>query len=110
MAKVQAQYATWRNRDMKWLPGRCPPDTAAAADAVPRTAGRPAARHPGAAAPAPRGNPGCRVRAAPVTIHGRATWTVVDASRPTGREVEQFLHWLRAIGRSRTPSARMHAT
>ena len=30
MAKVQVQYATWRNRDMKWLPGALPTDTAAA--------------------------------------------------------------------------------
>ena len=35
-----------------------------------------------------------------MTIHGRASWTVVDASGLPVGEVEQFLHWLRAIGRS----------
>lgn len=40
------------------------------------------------------------MRAAPVTVHGRASWTVVDdRGLPLG-EVEQFLHWLRAVGRS----------
>ena len=51
----QAQYATWRKRDMKWLPGHflpTPPQPRRCRG--PPTAGRPAARHPGAA-PAPRG-------------------------------------------------------
>lgn len=40
------------------------------------------------------------MRAAPVTVHGRASWTVVDGSGLPIGEIEQFLHWLRAVGRS----------
>ncbi len=40
------------------------------------------------------------MRAAAVTVHGRASWTVVDdVGLPIG-EIEQFLHWMRAVGRS----------
>lgn len=40
------------------------------------------------------------MRAAPVTVHGRQSWTVVDERGLPIGEIEQFLHWLRAIGRS----------
>ena len=35
-----------------------------------------------------------------MTVHGRPSWTVVDACGLPVAEVEQFLHWLRAVGRS----------
>ncbi|WP_061005889.1 MULTISPECIES: tyrosine-type recombinase/integrase [Mycobacteriaceae] len=40
------------------------------------------------------------MRAAPVTVHGRPSWTVVDDLGLPIDEIEQFLHWLRAVGRS----------
>lgn len=40
------------------------------------------------------------MKAAPVTVHGRPSWTVVDARGLPIVETEQFLHWLRAIDRS----------
>jgi len=40
------------------------------------------------------------MRAAPVTVHTRPSWTVVDDRGLPITEVEQFLRWLRAIGRS----------
>lgn len=40
------------------------------------------------------------MRAAPVTVHGRPSWTVVnDVGLPIA-EIEQFVHWMRAVGRS----------
>ena len=36
----------------------------------------------------------------PVTVHGRSSWTVSDSSGLPVTEIEQFLHWQRAIGRS----------
>ncbi len=41
------------------------------------------------------------MRAAPVVVHDRPSWTVVDEDGLPIAEVEQFLHWLRAVGRSR---------
>lgn len=41
------------------------------------------------------------MRAAPVTVDGKPSWTVVDDRGLPIVEVEQFLHWLRAVGRSR---------
>ena len=35
-----------------------------------------------------------------MTVHGRQSWTVVDSRGLPIVEIEQFLHWLRAIGRS----------
>jgi hypothetical protein len=35
-----------------------------------------------------------------VTAHGQASWTVVDSRGLPIVEIEQFLHWLRAVGRS----------
>jgi integrase/recombinase XerD len=40
------------------------------------------------------------VKAAPVTVHGQASWTVIDGCGLPLVEIEQFLHWLRAVGRS----------
>lgn len=40
------------------------------------------------------------MRAAPVTVHGVRSWTVVDQQGLPVLEIEQFLHWQRAIGRS----------
>jgi integrase/recombinase XerD len=40
------------------------------------------------------------VRAAPVTVLGRPSWTVIDDHGLPIVEVEQFLHWLRAVDRS----------
>lgn len=40
------------------------------------------------------------MRAAPVTVHERPSWTVVDDNGLPIAEVEQFLHWMRAVGRS----------
>lgn len=40
------------------------------------------------------------MRAAPVTVHGQPSWTVVDGGGLPIGEIEQFLHWLRAVGRS----------
>lgn len=48
------------------------------------------------------------MRAAPVTVHGRASWTVVDDEGLPVMEVEQFLHWMRAVGRS-TNTVRSYA-
>lgn len=36
----------------------------------------------------------------PVTVHGSSSWTVVDERGLPVAEVEQFLHWLRAVDRS----------
>jgi integrase/recombinase XerD len=41
------------------------------------------------------------MKAAPVTVHDQPSWTVVDQDGLPIAEVEQFLHWLRAVGRSR---------
>jgi site-specific recombinase XerD len=35
-----------------------------------------------------------------VTVHGKPSWTVVDDDGLPIGEIEQFLHWLRAVGRS----------
>lgn len=35
-----------------------------------------------------------------MTVHGKPSWTVVDDRGLPVVEVEQFLHWLRAVGRS----------
>lgn len=35
-----------------------------------------------------------------MTVHGQPSWTVVDDHGLPIAEVEQFLHWLRAVGRS----------
>ncbi len=35
-----------------------------------------------------------------MTVHGRSSWTVVDPCGLPIVEIEQFLHWLRAVGRS----------
>lgn len=35
-----------------------------------------------------------------MTVHGQPSWTVVDAHGLPVDEIEQFLHWLRAVGRS----------
>lgn len=35
-----------------------------------------------------------------MTVHGQASWTVVDSCGLPIVEIEQFMHWLRAIGRS----------
>lgn len=35
-----------------------------------------------------------------MTVHGRSSWTVVDSCGLPIVEIEQFLHWLRAVGRS----------
>lgn len=48
------------------------------------------------------------MRAAPVTVHGRPSWTVVDDDGLPIAEVEQFLHWMRAVGRS-TNTVRSYA-
>ncbi|MEC4873956.1 site-specific integrase [Mycobacteroides chelonae] len=40
------------------------------------------------------------MRAAPVTVLGRPSWTVIDDHGLPIVEVEQFLHWLRAVDRS----------
>lgn len=40
-------------------------------------------------------------RAEPVVVHGSRSWTVVDERGLPIEEVEQFLNWLRAVGRSR---------
>lgn len=40
------------------------------------------------------------MRAVTVTVNGAASWTVVDDTGLPLSEVEQFLHWMRAIGRS----------
>ena len=40
------------------------------------------------------------MRAAPVTVHGRPSWTVVDEVGLPVAEIEQFVHWMRAVGRS----------
>lgn len=39
-------------------------------------------------------------RAAPVTVHGSKSWTVIDDRGLPIEEVEQFLNWLRAVDRS----------
>lgn len=35
-----------------------------------------------------------------MTVHGQGSWTVVDDRGLPIAEIEQFLHWLRAVGRS----------
>lgn len=35
-----------------------------------------------------------------MSVHGRPSWTVVDARGLPVAEIEQFLHWMRAVGRS----------
>lgn len=40
------------------------------------------------------------MRAAAVTVNGATSWTVVDDAGLPVSEVERFLHWMRAIGRS----------
>ncbi|MDM2174950.1 phage integrase family protein [Mycobacteroides abscessus subsp. abscessus] len=40
------------------------------------------------------------MRAAPVTVHGQPSWTLVDDDGVPVASAEQFLHWLRAVGRS----------
>ncbi|MBF9318025.1 tyrosine-type recombinase/integrase [Mycobacteroides chelonae] len=39
-------------------------------------------------------------RAVPVTVHKLPSWTVVDGMGLPVEEVEQFLHWMRAVDRS----------
>jgi integrase/recombinase XerD len=41
-----------------------------------------------------------RARAAPVIVHGSRSWTVVDEDGVPVAEVEQYLHWMRAVDRS----------
>lgn len=48
------------------------------------------------------------MRAAPVTVNGASSWTVVDDVGVPIEETEQFLHWMRAVGRSQN-SVRSYA-
>jgi site-specific recombinase XerD len=48
------------------------------------------------------------IRAAPVVVHGSRSWTVVDEHGLPVAEVEQFLHWMRAVDRS-TNTVRCYA-
>lgn len=40
------------------------------------------------------------MRAAPVIVHGQPSWTLVGDDGVPVISAEQFLHWLRAVGRS----------
>ena len=48
------------------------------------------------------------MRAAPVTVNGVSSWTMVDDVGVPVEEAEQFLKWMRTVGRSQN-SVRSYA-